>query len=96
VSRQWSARPCSFMWSDPLALSPIYAKARDAGDAVPVRIATRTTAFLVTKHELVRELLRSKNLSARLENLAIRRRVPPAGMRSSDSNHLCALVACIT
>ena len=50
MSRQWSARPWPFTWSDPLALSPIYAKARDAGDAVPVRIVTVPKDAITTRN----------------------------------------------
>lgn len=60
----WAEANWPFASSDPLQLPSLYATARRAGDAVDVRLHNGRIAHLVTRHDLVADLLGHPDLSA--------------------------------
>lgn len=61
---RWERRAWPFESSDPLALPEAYADARLYADAVPVLVRGSVAAHLVTRHQLVSDLLHHPALSA--------------------------------
>ncbi|WP_147381484.1 cytochrome P450 [Nocardioides immobilis] len=60
----WELRAWPFESADPLALHEDYTKARRSADAALVQVRNSATAYLVTRHRLVAELLGNPALSA--------------------------------